>query len=441
MKNVLIKIGILFFSASISGNVAAQTITTIAGGGTGYLYNIPATSFNLLHPKGLFTDDLGNLYVTDQQAVYKINLQSNILSYVVGNLGIGFSGDGQPANTVGVRIDNPMDVLADNLGNIFFTDYNNSRIRRIDGVTDVITTYAGGGNTLGPLGGSTVNLADTKFSYPTILNYDSSGNILVGDTTGQQIKKIVTSTSLLHTIAGTGFIGGMPDGNPALGFPLNYPGGAVADTAGNIYFCNTGNHQIKKIDAVTKVVTTVAGISNQPGYTGDGGLAVNAKLNSPYSILIDDEGNLIFSDWLNNRIRKINLTTGIINTIAGNGAAEFSGDNGPAISAGLNRPMDIALKNGILYIADSQNKRIRKMALAYLSTSETSVIPFKIKENPVNDRLDISNGNSEKIIIYDLSGKIVFSGKLEKGQTNVRLLEKGIYILRIKGNSIKFVKN
>lgn len=162
-------------------------------------------------------------------------------------------------------------------------------------------------------------------------------------------------------IAGIGTQGYSGNGSYAINAELDRPRHLTFDNIGNLYFVEQGNHILRKID-LNGMISTIAG-NGTPGFTGDGGLAVNAQLNSPRGICIDSNGNIYISDTGNNVIRKVN-TSGIIETIAGTGLAGFFGDGGLAINAHLNSPRGITLDNlGCLYICDANNSRIRKIAL------------------------------------------------------------------------------
>ncbi len=176
------------------------------------------------------------------------------------------------------------------------------------------------------------------------------------------------SPGVITTVAGNGYVGqnGLGgysgDGGPATSAELNNPVGIAVDTAGNLYIADAGNNRIRKVD-ITGIITTVAGNGTQ-GYSGDGGPATNAGLSGSSGVAVDTAGNLFIADAGNNRIRKVDIT-GIITTVAGNGNADFSGDGGPATAAELNSPTGVAVDtDGNLYIADYHNHSIRKVDTA-----------------------------------------------------------------------------
>jgi DNA-binding beta-propeller fold protein YncE len=169
----------------------------------------------------------------------------------------------------------------------------------------------------------------------------------------------------IATAAGTGEKGFAGDGGPASAALLNGPFDVVFDAAGNLYFSDTFNHRIRRVDAASGIVTTVAG-SGEAGYSGDGGPASQASLNEPYGVVIDRAGNLYAADRLNRRVRRVDARTGIITTAAGNGEAVFSGDGAPAALAGLAEPNGLAFDadERRLYIADVADHRVRVIDLA-----------------------------------------------------------------------------
>ena len=182
----------------------------------------------------------------------------------------------------------------------------------------------------------------------------------IADTGNNRIRKV--TNGVITTVAGTGTAGYNGDGGSAISAELNLPQGIAVDSFGNLYIADTSNHRIRKVTP-GGIITTVVG-TGTVGYSGDGGIATLAQLKAPTNIAIDYDGNMYITDLGNDSIRKVNIC-GIISTIAGNGSFGFSGDGGPAINAKLNDPYGITFDySGNLYFSDLTNNRIRKLYYA-----------------------------------------------------------------------------
>ncbi len=243
---------------------------------------------------------------------------------------------------------------------IYFSDVGNSRIRRVDLTTGVITTVAGGG--AGDLGDGGPATDATFSSHPMRVTGDRAGNLFVADAHHARIRRIDTATDTITTIAGCGVEGYSGDGSPAVNARIASPHGTALDQEGNIYIADLKNDRIRRVDASTGIITTVAG-NGDHGYSGDDGPATQAMLASPIAVSAGPDADLYIADHRNSRIRKVDATTGIITTVAGNGKQDFHGDGGPATQAAISLPRDVALDaDGTLYIADGGNNRIRRVA-------------------------------------------------------------------------------
>ena len=346
--------------ATTSGN-----IYTIAGtGASGYNGdNIAAVSALLNNPQGIAADINGNVYIADNWScrVRKIS-QTGIISTVAGNGTSGFAGDGGAA--ISAQLQQPQSVAVDNSGNLYIVTNGDSRIRKVN-TSGIITTIAGVG-TYGYSGDGGPATA-AAISWCTGIAVDVSGNIYIADGGNQRIRKI-SAAGIITTIAGSG-VQGEPYTYQATNARLNNPQGVAVDTSGNVYVTD-GNQCIWKVTASGVISNITHNGTASYGNDGDGGPAYKASVNYPSGIVSDGSGNIYFSDLGNDRIREIN-TSGIINTVAGNGifsgtypnfTGGFSGDGGPATSARLNYPAYLAVdKVGNLYITDVQNLRIRKV--------------------------------------------------------------------------------
>ncbi|MEP7111275.1 MAG: T9SS type A sorting domain-containing protein [Ferruginibacter sp.] len=361
-----IAIIVVLFSL-LNYNVHSQIIITIAGNGSG-IYNgesIPSTQAQFL-PTAIATDRTGNLYISDldNSRIRKINLTDTI-STVAGNGVSGFSGDSGLATAA--KLSYPWGIVLDNLGNLFITDDGESRIRKVtnDGIINTIAgidIVNGGG-----YNGDNILAIAARLHHPTCIALDTMGNLYISDQS-MRIRKINTE-GIINTIAGTGVSGYSGDGGLAVNASIGDPIGIIADKMGNIYFTDVDNNVIRKIDK-NGIITTVAG-NGLVGYTGDGGSAKRATLNFPAGLAIRNDGTLFIADTYNHAVRRID-TMGIITTIIGDGSPGFSGDDGPAKNAKLNLPAALAFDTmNDLLIADYGNARIRKMTSAPLAVALT----------------------------------------------------------------------
>ncbi len=220
----------------------------------------------------------------------------------------------------------------------------------------IITTIAGNGT--GSYSGDGGPATAAGINYPTHTAMDGFGNLYFGEHIEYRIRK-VNSTGIITTYAGTGIYGYSGDGGPATAAANSGPAGVSLDGAGNLYFSDYHNNRIRKV-STSGIITTIAG-TGSGGYSGDGGPATAANIFVPWGVVVDPSGNIYFSDRYNNRIRKIN-TAGIISTVGGTGIAGYSGDGGPATSGTLNNPIDIALDiSGNIYFSEAYNHCVRKI--------------------------------------------------------------------------------
>jgi len=322
--------------------------------------NGPATSALLYSPYGIAVDNDGNLYIADSGNCRIRKVSKGVITTVAGNgkpeLGTSFSGDGGPATSA--PLSGPVGVAVDSAGNIYIADVNKFRIFEVS--NGVITTVAGSGGhgqfDAGGFGGDGGPATSAWLNEPSGVAVDSAGNIYIADSGNNRIREV--SIGVITTVAGGG--SSLGDGGPATSAQLNGPSGIAVDAAGNLYIADTYNNRIRKV--ANGVITTVAGDGAQ-GLGGDGGPAISAQVFRPQGAAVDSSGSLYIADTINNRIRKV--ANGVVTTVAGDGAYTiygFSGDGGPATSAQLDAPMGVAPDSaGNVYIADTNNDRIRIM--------------------------------------------------------------------------------
>jgi hypothetical protein len=276
-----------------------------------------------------------------------------IIATVAGNGSPAFNGDGGPATAA--ALNHPCGLAIDSTGAIYISDTDNGRIRRVS-PSGIISTIAGDG--VPGASGDGGSALSTSLSDVAGVALDGAGNTYFGDASNRRVRK-VTPAGIISTVAGTGMPGFSGDGGPATKATLTRPTFVVVDPTGNLYITDSANQRIRRVDP-NGTITTFAG-NGLAGFSGDGGLATSASLMFPLGMAMDKIGNLYVADANNHRIRRIDLR-GFITTVAGSGVEGFSGDLGPATSASLNYPEDVAFdRSGNLFIADSGNNRIRRV--------------------------------------------------------------------------------
>jgi sugar lactone lactonase YvrE len=275
-----------------------------------------------------------------------------------GHISTGYSGDGGLATSA--QLNGPGGVALDAVGDIFIADSVNSRIRKVD-TNGIITTVAGNG-TVGFLGdgGAATN---AELASPLDVAVDSAGNLYIADYWNSVVRKVGTNGTI-STVAGlvtNGVVawGYSGDGGAATNAQLDAPSSLAMDAAGNLLIADSGNNRIRMV-GTNGLITTVAG-NGGGGYSGDGDYATNSSLSAPAGVAAGVSGDLFISDNGNNRIRRVD-SNGIISTVAGSGNTGFSGDGGSATNADLNSAVGVAVDaNGNLFIADGGNNRIRRV--------------------------------------------------------------------------------
>jgi len=346
-------------------------ISTLAGNGTGsYQDSTNPAQVEFWNPESVALDGSAQfLYVADSinGVIRKITLATGATTTVAGNGTDAYSGDNGPA--INASLNTPTGIALDATGNLYIADQGNNVVRRVDAVTQIITTIAGG--SLTPSGTDSLGdggPATSAILYgPQSVAVDASGNLYIADAYDQLVRKVNTVTGIITAVAGGGIAPGTDgygNGQLATNVELVNPSGVALDSAGNLYIADTGNNMIRRVDATTGIVTDVAG-TGEWGYSGDSGLATNATFASPQSLALDAANNIYVADYGNNAVRQITAASQNVFTVAGRGSTGYSGDGGNPTLAFLTTPMGIAVdESGNLYIGDAGNNVIRLVSFA-----------------------------------------------------------------------------
>ena len=334
------------------------TISSIVGNGEqGYSGDGgPATAATMDNPFHVeFDPSYSYLYIADcfNYAIRRLDMQSGELTTFAGAGEAGHTGDGGPATDA--KIDEIYAIQVDANGDVYILQRFNPSIRKIDSTTGVITTVAG--DTAVGFGGDGGPATQARMREPNDFILDGKGSLLIADVQDQRIRRVDVASGVISTFAGTGEKEHTGDGGLASEAGIFGARAICVDGKGNTYVCEREGNTLRRIDA-DGIITTVAGTGAQ-GYTGDGRPAIECEFNGPKAIRCDADGNVLIVDTENHAIRKYHADSGIISTVAG-GHEGPDGDGGPAVGAGLARPHGVVVDgDGAMYIADSENHRIR----------------------------------------------------------------------------------
>lgn len=378
-------------------DAATGVLTTVAGSG--------GLEGPLDFPRAVAVGADGALYIADggRNAVLRVGADGE-LSPVAGDGTAGFSGDGGPAAEA--RLQHPCAVAVGADGNVVVGDRGNSRVRRVDGRTQVISTVAGNGpplltffqphglavdqhddvylsdlfprvfridgatGALSVVAGSEVGFSgdggparDALLQNPWRLSVDAVGNLYISDHGNRRVRKVDARTGVISTVAGNGQLTDFFPDRPALRTPLNFLLGTCVDGAGNLYIADAGFHCVQRVDAATGTLTTVAGVvefgDGRPGFSGDGGPAAEALLSAPAAVAVDPAGNLYIGDAGNHRVRRVDSRSGVITTVAGGGDGAPGTEPAPAGGVVLGRPVQLAFHgHGDLLVCDSDRHQV-----------------------------------------------------------------------------------
>lgn len=453
-----------------SNMLSAQYIKTIAGTGytTGYTGDGgPATNALMYSPTDIAFDMTGNLYITDFLNNVIRKLDTSGIIYTIAGTGFGagaagaggYSGDGGPATNA--NLNGPFALAIDATGNIIFADGYNHVVRKIN-TSGIITTIAG--KISAGYSGDGGPATDAELNNPVGLAIDKAGNIYIADDHNNVIR-MVTPAGIINSVAGNGTAGFSGDGGPATAASMDLPIGIAFDTAENMYIADVRNNKIRRIDKVTRVITTVAG-TDSAGYTGDGGPATAARIDSAERVNFDDSNHLYISDFFNNVVRKVDASTGIITTVAGNGYGagtngtvhDYCGEDSLATHACLYLPYGVAFdKQHRMYICDRGNDVIRRVGplpvppidhsgvnITGSLSGETLRVYPTVSSGDINVEVITNNKYPAALYITNVLGEVVYSTPCLTNTTiylHLSQLPKGAYILSAAtGESKQFAR-
>ena len=325
-------------------------------------------------PVDLTITPSGEFYILDwnNHRVRHVTAESTLETVI----GTDFVGDGPPdfsdlappgAPGTTVNLNHPTHLIPLPDGTLLLTAWHNHKLRVYDPSTGLVFVMSGAGAGFAGDGGPAVD-ALLNQSSQTVLGPD--GSLYILDQRNQRVRRIAPD-KIMSTVVGTGDAGFAGDGGSPESAQIQMPSGtnpppagALAfDSDGRLYISDALNHRIRRVDFQQDLIETIAG-NGQAGFSGDGGQATEASFYNPRDIVFGPDNRLYVADELNHRVRAIDLTTGIITTVAGNGVAAFIGDGGPATAASLYRPAGLEFDaEGYLYVADTYNHRIRRVSL------------------------------------------------------------------------------
>jgi uncharacterized protein (TIGR03437 family) len=385
-----------------------------------------AISAELHSPEDVALDSSGNIYIADTANAYirEVTISNGDINYIAGDGSIGFSGDGGYATSAGLIA--PFALTVDSSGNVFFAENGDSRVREINAKTLDISTVAGNG--VAGFAGDGTTAAYAQINSPTGVAVDSAGNLYIADSLNHRIRKVSGGT--ISTFAGNGTMSYSGDGGAAIQAQLNTPQGVAADAAGNLYIADTLNNVVRKVSP-NGTIANFAGKGGSAGNSGDGGAATGAQLNGPQGLAVDASGNLFIADTLNAKVRKVS-TSGVITTVAGSGTPGFGGDGGAAASAQLNLPVGVAVDAaGNVYIADFGNSLVRKVSASGAISTVAGNRSFGYSGDggpAVNAQLDGPQG-----VAVDAAGDLFIA---DTGNNLIREVTPGGLIATVAGNGL-----
>ena len=388
-------------------NLQTALISTAAGNGLQAsgppAENVPATQVAFVLVLGIAVHPNGDLVIAEYGAhrIMQVSQATGLINTVAGNGTALYCGE--TSAPLDACLFEPQGVAVDTNNDVYIADTGNRRIRKLSAETGLLSTYAGRSGPENQYLGDGGPAIDVNFPWGVkSLAFDAAGNLYGAGGSGNRVYRIDKITGLISVIAGTGEWGFSGDGGPALAAKTQGIDSVVVDGEGNVYFADSFNYRVRKVAAGTGIITTVAGNGLTTGPLGDGGPATAASLDGPRSLKFDQNGNLLVMDYQHRRIRKIDKSTGIITTIAGNGWAGYDGDGRLATAASINDWSFTTDASGNIFLVGSTLRWIEA------STGIIRTIPGATQptaEGFFIDPWELAADNSGHL--YDATGQVI----------------------------------
>ncbi len=407
--------------------VAGHTLSGHTGDGGLAIYATFGTTY------GTALDAAGNIYIADfgNAVIRKIDISTGIIHTIVGILdSAGFAGDGGPATSA--LLNGPTRVLVDAIGNIYINDDFNYRIRKVD-TSGIITTVAGDGTGGDPFSNG-ILATSVWLGVPTAIALDDSGNLYVA--TWGTVRKI-NSAGIINTVAGSDSFGYGGDGGPADSALMYTVTGLAFDASGNLYMSDQQNQRIRKVNT-SGIISTIAG-NGTAGHSGDGALATLATIKNPMGLAFDAAGNLLFIDYENNVIRKID-TLGIITTFAGGTLNDscYDGEGTLADTTCIHPNLQLAINDsGFIYFGNGNRESVIKPTHPSTGIEQFAKETILLVPNPSSGKFIIQTKNNQKntkVEIYNMVGEIIYTSLLTGPENNIDISNQpaGNYFVNIR---------
>lgn len=403
--------------------VQAQYISRFAGNGSGAGTAIGgyagdgglAADAKLNGCTGVAIDGAGNVYIADKgnNVVRKVD-RAGIITTFAGTGALGYGGNGGQATLA--RLNAPTALATDAAGNVYISDAGNHVVRRVT-PAGIISNYAG--SVIAGYAGNGDTAYKAKLNSPEALAVDAFGNLYIADGGNNAIRRVDAATHIITTIAGMGLPGMVGDGGPATAARLNGPAGVAVNASGEVFIADVLNHTVRKVNT-SGIISSFAG-TGAAGSTGDGGAATAAALSYPSGLSIDIYGNVFIADQGNNNIRVVN-TAGKIDRVAGTTVGGFDGDGGMATNARLGAPKGVTVDGwGRIYIADHNNHVVRIITNTAAATNVGGAVELKLYPNPASGSFRFNLPTLKEtatLYVTDVTGRVVMTQVLNATNQN-----------------------